>query len=105
MFDYVPPAGGNVAPNAAIYRISHFLGIALNVAMGVGVSVSVIYIGLAGIRYIMSKGDPKAVAQARQALTYAVGALAITIGAVAFKYIVLNNILGAGGFNNATPDF
>ena len=71
-----------------------FFGIAINVAMGTGIVVSVVFIVLAGIRFSTSHGNPKAVDQARKALTYAIIALALTLGSVAFKYIVLNSILG-----------
>ncbi len=57
--------------------------------MGVGISVSVIYIGLAGIRYMTSQGDPKATQQAKQALTYSIVAMVLSIGALAVKAIIL----------------
>lgn len=84
----------DIAPNVTrITTIGDFFGIAINLLIGVGVSIAVIYIILSGIRFIMSQGDPKSVEQAKQALTYSIVALIISIGAIAFKN-VLNSIMG-----------
>jgi hypothetical protein len=95
------------APNVTrITTIGDLFGIILNVAIGAGVSISVIYIGLAGVRFIMSSGDPKSADQAKHALTYAIVALLLTIGAVLVKFIILNNILGVTGeLENTTTSF
>jgi len=86
--------------------VGHLFGIVLNVLVGVGVSISVIYIGLAGIRFMTSQGDPKATAQARQALTYSIVALVLSVGALAIKTIILD-IAGVTDPNliGGTPTF
>ncbi len=81
------------APGASRYAsFTDFLGVLVNFTLGVGVSLSVIFIGLAGIRFIMSNGDPKAVDQARHALMYAVLGLVLSIGALAVRTILLNTL-------------
>lgn len=50
--------------------------------------VAVVFILIAGIRYISSQGDPLKVAQARRTLTYALIGLGIVIASVAFLYIL-----------------
>jgi hypothetical protein len=87
--------------------IGAILGIAVNVAMGVGVSVSVVFLGLAGLRFISAGGDPKAVDQAKKALTYAVVALVLSVGALAFKTILVGGILGVteSDLTDPVPDF
>ncbi len=85
----------DVAPNVSrIDSVGSFFGIAINVAMGVGISIAVIFMILAGIRFITSQGDPKAMEQAKQALTYAVVALVLSMGALALR-VIIYNILGA----------
>jgi len=104
MFNYVVT---NNVPDPGYNSVGEFLGVGLNVLMGVGVSLSVIFIGLAGLRYLSSGSNPDNVDQAKSALTYSIVALLISIGAVAAKYILINNILGVDQVDlvNATPGF
>ena len=75
--------------------LSKVFGAAMNVIMGVAVSLSVIFLGMGGIKYITAKGDAKAAEEARSWLTNAVIGLVITLGALAVKTIVLGSILNA----------
>ena len=104
MFNYVVKNG---VPDPGYNSVGEFLGVGLNVLMGVGVSLSVIFIGLAGLRYLSSGGNPDSVDQAKKALTYSIVALVISVGAVAIKYILINSILGVTHEDlvNATPVF
>ncbi len=83
------------APDVEYNTFGNFLGALVNLAMGIGISLSVIFIGLAGIRFIMSNGDPKAVDQARHALVYAILGLVLSIAAVAVRTILLSTLTGA----------
>lgn len=100
----------NVAPDVSRIQSEHgvgqLFGIALNVAVGVGVSVSVIYIILAGIRFMMSQGDPKATEQAKQALTYSIYAFILSTAVFAVKALIFN-ILGVTSpdLTGGTPTF
>jgi len=103
MFKYVVNKN---APDLPAYRnIGDFLGVGLNVLMGVGLSLSVIFIGISGIRYLSSGGNPDNVDQAKRALTYSIVALVLSVGAVAIKYIIINSILGVTHVDliDATP--
>ena len=75
--------------------LSKVFGAAMNVIMGVAVSLSVIFLGMGGIKYITAKGDAKAAEEARSWLTNAVIGLVVTLGALAVKPIVLGSILNA----------
>jgi len=75
--------------------LSKVFGAAMNVIMGVAVSLSVIFLGMGGIKYITAKGDAKAAEEARSWLTNAVIGLVVTLGALAVKTIVLGSILNA----------
>jgi len=104
MFNYVVNSD---VPDPGYNSIGEFLGVGLNVLMGVGVSLSVIFIGLAGLRYLSSGGNPDNADQAKRALTYSIVALVLSVSAVAIKYILLNSILGVDhvDLTNATPEF
>ena len=78
--------------------LSKVFGAAMNVIMGVAVSLSVIFLGLGGIKYITAKGDVKAAEEARSWLTNAVIGLVIALGALAVRQITLG-ILGQTASN------
>ncbi len=109
MFDGLKEALGAINPtggNLDIREIGALLGIALNVMLGVVVSVSSIGTLLSGIKYMMSRGDLKALASARQALTYSVVALVLGLGAFAVKAVVLNSLgISAPDLIDETPSF
>jgi hypothetical protein len=85
---------------------ANFLGLALNIMIGVGIAGSVIFIAFSGIKFMMSGGDPKATDEAKKALTYAVIGFVLTIAAISVKLIVLNT-LGAEGTDlyDEVPNF
>jgi hypothetical protein len=76
--------------------LADVFGVIMNVILGVAVSLSVIFLGLGGIKYITARGDAKAAEEARTWLTNAVIGLVIALGALAVKTIVLDSILDAG---------
>lgn len=78
--------------------LSAVFGVAINVVIGVAVSMAVIFIGLGGIQYISAKGDAKAADAARASITNAVIGLVIALGALAVKTIV-TGILDANTSN------
>ena len=81
--------------------LSKVFGAAMNVIMGVAVSLSVIFLGLGGIKYITAKGDAKAAEEARSWLTNAVIGLVVALGALAVRQIALG-ILGTTAGNVET---
>lgn len=97
----------NVAPEASwINSVGSFFGLILNIAVGVGITISVIYIILAGVRYITSQGDPKSAEQAKQALTYSLVALVLSISVFAIKALIFNIIgVGSPDLVGGTPGF
>ncbi len=105
MFEYVIEDDSIVPQLTEIETISDVLGMGLNILIGVGVSLSLVFIGLAGIRYIMAGGNPDNMEQAQKSLTYSIVALVLTVGAIAVKYIFFSSILGIddSGLVNPTP--
>ena len=81
---------------ANIENLGDLFGLVLNVIVGVGIALVVIFLVLGGIQYVMSKGDPKAADAARLSLTNAIIGFVVIIGALTIKAVVVN-VLGAEG--------
>ena len=64
----------------------------LNLIFGIVGAISVLIIVIAGFRYITAAGDPKAVAQARNSILYAVVGLLVSLTAFAIVTFVLGNV-------------
>lgn len=92
------PLAGRFGDLASIF------GLIINVVIGVGVALTVIYLALGGIKYITAQGDTKAADEARQALTNAVIGFIVVLGAITIRLIV-ENILDTNGvtITNVTP--
>lgn len=107
VFQFLKPWKASAPDKGAGYnQVSDFLGVSLNILLGVGLAISTIAIIMSGIKFVTAKGDPKAKASAQQALTFAVVAFVLTIGAFTIKTIVFNVIGGNyGDLWNATPNF
>jgi hypothetical protein len=94
MYNYIVDNSQIIPRLAHIRDIGDVLGIIINILMGVGVSLSLIFIGLAGIKYLTAGGNPDNMEQAQKALTYSIVALVLSVGAIAVKYIFFGSILG-----------
>ncbi len=107
VFQFLKPWAPNAPDRTAGYNnVSDFLGVGLNILLGVTLAISIIAIIMSGIKFVTAKGDPKAKASAQQALTFAVVAFVLAIGAFTVKTIVFNVIGGDyGDLWNATPNF
>ena len=75
-------------------NLSDVFGFLVNVVLGVGIAVTIIFLILGGIQYITAKGDQKAAGAARDALTNAVIGFIVVIGAFTIRTILLNVIGG-----------
>jgi len=93
-------------PLSGITTFAEAFGVIMNVVLGIGISLTVIYLIFGGIQYIMSRGDQKATQEARQSLTNAVIGFIVVVGAFTIKTI-LGSAIGADGatVTEITPDF
>ncbi len=66
----------------------------INLVLGIGIALTIIFLIVGGIQYITSRGDQKAAEAARHTLTNAVIGFIIVIGAFTIKQIV-GGALGA----------
>ena len=77
-----------------ISSLADAMALAINVVLGIGIALTVVFLILGGIQYITSKGDQKATQEARTSLTNAVIGFIVVIGAFTIKNI-LSNLIGA----------
>lgn len=82
------------------------MSVGLNYLLGAGISISVITIILSGIKFMESRGDPKAADSAKNALTYSVVAFLLCGGALTVKTLVFNSIgVSNANLQNSVPTF
>ncbi|MBT6401163.1 hypothetical protein HN803_05845 [candidate division WWE3 bacterium] len=86
-FDAIPTS--NVAVSS-IQGAEDLVGPAVNIFLGIALSVSLIGIMFAGVKIIWSKGDPKAVETGRAYLNYSIRALLFSFAAIALEQIIRN---------------
>ena len=82
--------------------IGSIWAVMLNLFLGVAVAASIIGMLVSGIQLMTSKGDWKATAKAKQALTYSVTAIFLSVGAFAIKDLFVGMI---GGSIDDVPGF
>lgn len=63
-----------------------------NVAVSVFAAVAVLAIVVAGFRYIIAKGDPQALAQAKNMIIYALVGLSVCVMAFAIVNLVIGRV-------------
>ena len=75
--DTSPLPGGNATPEA--------LQTAFNIAIGIAASIALLIIVISGFQYILSQGNPQAVAKAKNAIIY--GLVGLIICMLAFVIV------------------
>lgn len=86
------------APDLGINNLAEVFNILINVVLGAGIALTIVFLILGGIQYMASKGDQKAAQQARDWLTNAVVGFIVVVGAFTIKTIIQNMI----GFTSPT---
>ena len=85
--------------NLPFNNLADVFGFLINVVLGVGIAVTIVFLILGGIQYITARGDQKAAGAARDSLTNAVIGFIVVIGAFTIRLILLNVIGGANEGN------
>lgn len=90
-----PPAGGGgrtlsyqIRNPIAFDSIQDFIVAILNIFIIIATPIVVIFIILAGFKYVTARGNPADIQQATRALTYAIIGGVLIIGAVAIAEII-----------------
>lgn len=95
----------NVIKNPTQFTsISQILGAVFFTLISIIAGISVIFIIIGGIRYILARGDPKATESARGTITAAIIGLVIALLAVVIVTVV-TGFLGAGNNAPLNPGF
>lgn len=85
---------------------SDFLGLALNILMGVSIAISTIGIMVSGIQYVTSQGDPKSIQTAKNYLTFSIVGFILAVSAFTIKTVILNLIgVTSTEIKNEAPGF
>lgn len=92
------PLGTRFPTLAAVFAL------VINIVIGVGVALVIVFLILAGIQYITARGDAKAADQARGSLTNAIIGFVIVLFAISLKAI-LANLIGASVASNQIIPF
>ena len=91
----------NPLNGSGINSLGNLFGLAINIVMGVGVALTVIFLILGGIKYVTSQGDKTQTQTARESLTNAVIGFIVVIGAFVIRTIVLGLLSGnTSGLDN-----
>lgn len=64
----------------------------VNIVFAIAGSLALLFIIIGGLRFIISQGDPNAVAQAKNTVIYALVGLVIVLTAYGIVAFVLNNL-------------
>lgn len=64
----------------------------LNLVFSITASIAVLMVVIGGFRYITARGDPNAMAQARQTIIYAVVGLVVTMAAYSIVTFVVRGV-------------
>ncbi len=99
------PSGSNAGGGDLTYSLKNplafdsiedFIVAILNVVIVIATPIVVLFIILAGFKYVTARGNPTKIQEATQALTYAIIGGVLIIGAVAIAEIIKNLVTAFG---------
>ena len=64
----------------------------LNIVFGIAGSIALLVITVAGFKYVLSHGDPNLIAEAKNAIVYALVGLIVSIAAIGIVNFVVNGV-------------
>lgn len=90
----------NPLDGTGLTTLAAMFGLIMNIVLGVGIALTVIYLILGGIKYIMSQGDKKGTLEARDSITNAIIGFIVVIAAMTIRLVILRML---GGTSINTP--
>jgi len=84
--------------------LADIFGFAINLVFWVGIAMTVIFLIIGGIRYIMSGGSKEGAEAARGMITNAIIGFIVVVGAFAIR-IITGKLLGPNVPTNVVPPF
>jgi hypothetical protein len=93
-FRYLAEEALNLDPikNAGANAGQSQINTIVNIVFGIAGSLALLFIVIGGLRYVLSQGDPNAVATAKNTVIYALVGLVVTITAYGIVAFVINHI-------------
>ncbi|HLC38905.1 MAG TPA: hypothetical protein VJJ80_02140 [Patescibacteria group bacterium] len=88
-----PHAGGS-GTEYDLWDVVYLIGNVINVALTLAGAIAIIYIIIGGYKYIISAGNPDAIAQAKSTILWAVIGLVICFAALAIINFAWGSIIG-----------
>jgi len=88
VFAAVPTLPVDPLVDSGLGTLADVFGLMINIVLGVGIAITVVYLILGGIKYVMSQGDPKQTQTAREWLTNAVIGFIVVLAAFTIRTIV-----------------
>ena len=73
-----------------VTNLSDIFGIQYNLLFGVGLSLSIIFVIVCGIKFVTSAGDPNKKAEAGQCLTWAVISAIVIVSFKLIPFLIFN---------------
>lgn len=109
IFKYIPFSGASEqAPNmpqkSSFTSIADFLGVAINILMGITFAAGFVSIAYSLVQLVISRGDPKSTSTAFKTFTWGVAAVVISFIVIVIKNIIVN-MIGIKGIDNVLPNF
>lgn len=69
-----------------------YIGTIIQIVIAVVAVLSVLFIAIGGMRYVLSQGDPQGVSKAKHTIVYALIGLVVAIAAQAVVIVVINGV-------------
>lgn len=91
-------------PTEEYGKISDFLGMAINIMLGVAFGLGFVSVAMSLVKMVLSQGDPKATQGAFNGIKWGIIAIAISLFVFTVKTIVVE-LVGITGMDDATPSF
>lgn len=79
-------------PNPASVQSGSFIPILLTLVIGIVAAISVLFVAIGGVRYIISQGDPQGAAKAKNTIIYALIGLAVAVIAQGIVIFVVKQV-------------
>jgi hypothetical protein len=92
LIDILAQAKVDISPLPKVDATGTKLQAILSIVFATTGAIALLIITIAGFRYVLSRGDPNAVAGAKNAIIYAVVGLIVSISAFAIVTFVVNGI-------------
>lgn len=96
------PGNGDLCNPLAVSSICQLIGLLLKAAIAVGIPIAVLFIVYAGLKFVLARGSPGELGEARNNLVATLIGIAIFLGASLIANVIIATLhqLGVNGVNS-----